>query len=45
MVRRNTMARQIDLELPDDEPVLHYADYQPVVAWKPIVVQASSLHS
>jgi uncharacterized protein YqjF (DUF2071 family) len=31
--RRNTMTRQLGVELPDAEPVLHYADYQEVVAW------------
>ena len=37
-VRRNTMTQQIDLELPDEAPLLHYADFQPVVAWKPLRV-------
>jgi len=34
-VRRNTMTGQIDLKLPDEEPLLHYADYRKVVAWRP----------
>ena len=37
-VRRNTMTRQLGFDLPDEEPLLHYADYQPVVAWKPVRV-------
>ena len=37
-VRRNTMTRQLGLELPDERPVLHYADYQEVVAWRPVRV-------
>jgi uncharacterized protein YqjF (DUF2071 family) len=37
-VRRNTMTRQLGFDLPDDEPLLHYADFQPVVAWKPVLV-------
>jgi uncharacterized protein YqjF (DUF2071 family) len=31
--RRNTMTRQLGFNLPDDDPLLHYADYQEVVAW------------
>ena len=32
-IRRNTMTRQLGFELPAEEPLLHYADYQEVVAW------------
>ncbi|HWO43308.1 MAG TPA: DUF2071 domain-containing protein [Candidatus Eisenbacteria bacterium] len=35
-LRSNTMARPLDIDLPDIEPVCHYARYQEVVAW-PIV--------
>jgi len=31
--RRNTMTRQLGFDVPDGEPLLHYADYQEVVAW------------
>ena len=31
--RRNTMTRQLGFDLPHEEPLLHYADYQEVVAW------------
>jgi uncharacterized protein YqjF (DUF2071 family) len=31
--RRNTMTRQLGIDGPDDDPLLHYADYQEVVAW------------
>lgn len=34
-VRRNTMTRQLQFNLPDTEPLLHYADYLEVVAWLP----------
>ena len=37
-VRRNTMTRPLGFEAPEPEPVLHYADFQPVVAWKPVRV-------
>jgi uncharacterized protein YqjF (DUF2071 family) len=37
-VRRNTMTRQLGFDLPDEEPLLHYADFLPVVAWKPVRV-------
>ena len=37
-VRRNTMTRQLGFEVPEEKPVLHYADYLPVVAWKPVRV-------
>jgi uncharacterized protein YqjF (DUF2071 family) len=33
--RRNTMTRQLGFEPPDGAPLLHYADYQEVVAWMP----------
>ena len=32
-VRRNTMTRQLGFDLPEEDPLLHYADYQEVVAW------------
>ena len=32
--RRNTMTRPLDFELPAEQPLLHYADYQEVVAWR-----------
>ena len=35
-VRRNTMTRQLGFDPPDEDPLLHYADFQPVVAWKPV---------
>ena len=35
-VRRNTMTRQLGFDLPDEKPLLHYADYQEVVAWRPV---------
>ena len=35
-LRRNTMTRQLDFDLPDEPPVLHYADFQPVIAWNPV---------
>ena len=31
--RRNTMTRQLGFDVPDEEPLLHYADYQEVLAW------------
>jgi hypothetical protein len=34
-VRRNTMTGQLDLTLPDEEPLLHYGGFQKVVAWWP----------
>jgi uncharacterized protein YqjF (DUF2071 family) len=34
-VRRNTMTRQLDFDVPDDEPLLFYTDYLEVVAWTP----------
>ena len=34
-VRRNTMTRQLGFDPPDEPPLLHYADFQPTVAWKP----------
>ena len=37
-VRRNTMTRQLLFDPPAEMPVLHYADYQEVVAWKPVPV-------
>jgi uncharacterized protein YqjF (DUF2071 family) len=37
-VRRNTMSRQLGFELPGEQPLLHYADFLPVVAWKPVRV-------
>lgn len=37
-IRRNTMTRQLDFDLPDDRPLLHYADFLPVIAWKPVRV-------
>jgi uncharacterized protein YqjF (DUF2071 family) len=37
-VRRNTMTRQLGFDPPDDPPLLHYADFQKVVAWKPVRV-------
>jgi uncharacterized protein len=37
-VRRNTMTRQLLFDPPAEKPVLHYADYQEVVAWKPVPV-------
>jgi uncharacterized protein YqjF (DUF2071 family) len=37
-VRRNTMSKQLDIELPEEEPLLHYADYQEVAAWKPVAL-------
>lgn len=32
-VRRNTLTRQLGFDVPKSGPVLHYADYQEVVAW------------
>ena len=32
-IRRNTMTRQLGFETPAEDPLLHYADYQEVVAW------------
>jgi|SRR5688572_27576468 len=37
-VRRNTMTRQIGFDLPDKEPLLHYVDFQPTIAWWPVKV-------
>jgi uncharacterized protein YqjF (DUF2071 family) len=37
-VHRNTMTRQLDFDPPPAEPLLHYADYQQVAAWKPVPV-------
>lgn len=37
-VRQNTMTRQLGFNPPDEPPLLHYADFQPVVAWKPVPV-------
>jgi uncharacterized protein YqjF (DUF2071 family) len=37
-VRRNTMTRQLGFDVPDTEPLLHYADFQPTIAWKPVRV-------
>lgn len=36
--RFNTMTNQINLELPDEKPLLHFARHQPVVAWRPVTV-------
>ena len=37
-VRLNTMTRQLGIELPSQDPLLHYAEYQEVVAWRPVQV-------
>ena len=37
-VRRNTMTRQLGFDPPGESPLLHYADFQPVVAWRPVRV-------
>jgi uncharacterized protein YqjF (DUF2071 family) len=37
-VRRNTMTRQLGFDPPGEPPLLHYADFQKVVAWKPAKV-------
>jgi len=34
-IERNTMAEQIKVTLPDTKPLLHFAQYQKVVAWLP----------
>jgi uncharacterized protein YqjF (DUF2071 family) len=37
-VRRNTMTRQIGFDAPSDPPLLRYADFLEVVAWRPLRV-------
>ena len=37
-VRRNTMSEQLGIDLPDEDPLLHYTDYLEVAAWKPVAV-------
>jgi len=39
-VRRNTMTRPLGFDLPDEQPLLHYAYFLPVIAWKPVSVGA-----
>jgi uncharacterized protein YqjF (DUF2071 family) len=34
-IERNTVARAAGFELPDEEPLLHFAEVQRVVAWSP----------
>jgi uncharacterized protein len=36
-IRFNTMTNQINLKLPDEKPLLHFARHQPVVAWRPVL--------
>jgi uncharacterized protein YqjF (DUF2071 family) len=35
-VQRNTMTRQLDFDPPPESPLLHYADFLEVVAWRPL---------
>ena len=37
-IRRNTMTRQLGFDAPEQEPLLHYADFLPTVAWRPVRV-------
>lgn len=37
--RHNAMTQQIGLELPREEPLLHFAAYQEVLAWRPALAE------